>query len=118
MKKTNLLSGVFATFACGIMMTSCVYDMKTTRTETYEDENGDSVVITTTTHSRTRKVRDYACRVTIDGVKHPELKSEKEVESFLKDNNITNYTTKTNTDSISYGNGDESVEIVIEVTTK
>jgi hypothetical protein len=56
--------------------------------------------------------------VTIDGVKHPELKSEKEVESFLKDNNITNYTTKTNTDSISYGNGDESVEIVIEVTTK
>ena len=117
MKKTKLLSGVFATFACGIMMTSCVNDMKITRTETYEDENGDSVVITTTTHSRTRKVRDYACRVTIDGVKHPELQTEEDVKAYLKNNKITNYTTKTNTNSFKDGNGNESVQTVIEVTT-
>lgn len=119
MKKTKPLSGVFATFACGIMMTSCVLDVKTTRTESYEDENGDSVVVTTKEYSygKTKTVKIHDCKVTIDGREHPELQTEEDVKAYLKNNKITNYTTKTNTNSFKDGNGNESVQTVIEVTT-
>lgn len=119
MKKTNILCGTFAVFACGIMMTSCVLDVKTTRTESYEDENGDSVVVTTKEYSygKTKIVKIHDCKVTIDGKGHPELQTEEDVKAYLKNNKITNYTTKTNTNSFKDGNGNESVQTVIEVTT-
>lgn len=114
---------VVALLGCSLLG-SCVRISTTTttsKTESYYKTDDDSsyvMVVTTTDNWGNKTTKKVKTNVVIDGVAHPELRSEDEVKEYLSELSVKYKMLTKRHDASMNGNVDEYVEINVETEQK